>query len=86
MCGVTQYLKRNYKSLMEPLEKQSQHKLPPISNDLGQATKGKKEWTSSWVRQFLILFKRTWTERRKDYFSPLKFIQVNTSHTLNPKP
>ncbi|KAG0624484.1 hypothetical protein M758_3G251200 [Ceratodon purpureus] len=73
---VLDYLRRSYRSLLEPLEKQSLHQTETISKDLVRATKGKKVWTSSWGSQFLILFKRTWTERRKDYFNVLKFVQA----------
>ncbi|XP_024388362.1 ABC transporter G family member 26 [Physcomitrium patens] len=73
---VLDYLRKSYKSLVEPLEKQSLHQMATISKDLGRATRAKKRWTSSWGSQFLILFKRTWTERRKDYFSALKFVQA----------
>lgn len=83
LCGMNQYLRRSYRALVEPLEKQSMHKLPGVSKDVGRATRGKKVWTSSWGSQFLILFKRTWTERRKDYFSALKFIQVKHLQCLS---
>lgn len=35
----------------------------------------KKDWTISWWDQFLILFKRTYRERWRDYFDILRIVQ-----------
>lgn len=35
----------------------------------------RKEWTSSWLDQFMIIFRRTFRERRRDYFDMLRLVQ-----------
>ncbi len=49
-----------------------------VSKELKDAIKAKQDWASSWWTQFLILFKRTFNERRVDYFSSLKILQVRS--------
>jgi len=34
------------------------------------------EWTSSWLEQFVILSRRTYRARRKDYFDKLRLVQA----------
>ncbi|KAK4744439.1 hypothetical protein SAY87_010751 [Trapa incisa] len=43
---------------------------------LRKAVQVKKDWTMTWWEQFLILSKRTFKGRRRDYFDALRLIQA----------
>lgn len=46
-----------------------------MPEDLQVGIQVKKDWTLTWMEQFRILFKRTFKERRRDYFDQLRLIQ-----------
>ncbi|KAI4340007.1 hypothetical protein MLD38_024887 [Melastoma candidum] len=71
---VIKYLQVKYKTLLEPKEllvhrnKASEH--------LQVAICVKKDWSLSWWEQFLILSRRTFKERCRDYFDILRMTQA----------
>lgn len=73
---VTQYIQLKYKLLLEPKEKEENHRLSNIPEHLCIAIQVKKDWSMTWFDQFCILFKRTFKERRRDYFDKLRLLQA----------
>ncbi|MED6219790.1 ABC transporter G member 26 [Stylosanthes scabra] len=74
--AVTKYLKLKYKEILDPKEKLENHGVVNTPKHLQLAIQVKKEWTLSWLDQFIILYKRTFTARCKDYFDKLRLIQA----------
>ncbi|XP_039687562.1 ABC transporter G family member 26 [Medicago truncatula] len=72
--SVIKYLQLKYKTLLEPREKEN-HRGVSAPENLQLAIQVKKEWTLSWLDQFVILSKRTYRARCKDYFDKLRLIQ-----------
>ncbi|KVI10391.1 AAA+ ATPase domain-containing protein [Cynara cardunculus var. scolymus] len=57
---------------LETKEKEANHRTGKAPEHLRLAIQVKKDWTISWWDQFLILFKRTYRERWRDYFDTLR--------------
>ncbi|KAH9556799.1 hypothetical protein CY35_07G049200 [Sphagnum magellanicum] len=73
---VHKYMRRKYMTRLAPEERRAMCEMGNVSKELEDAIKAKQDWASSWWTQFLILFKRTFNERRVDYFSSLKILQA----------
>ncbi|XP_004498150.1 ABC transporter G family member 26-like [Cicer arietinum] len=73
--AVIKYLQLKYKTLLEPKEKEN-HRGVNTPEHLQVAIQVKKEWTLSWLDQFVILSKRTYRARCKDYFDKLRLVQA----------
>ncbi|PIN16003.1 Transporter, ABC superfamily (Breast cancer resistance protein) [Handroanthus impetiginosus] len=73
---MIRYLQHKYEVLQEQREKEENHQTPQVIESLQLAIQVKKDWTLSWLQQFRILFKRTFKERCRDYFDPLRLIQA----------
>ncbi|XP_057473739.1 ABC transporter G family member 26 isoform X1 [Actinidia eriantha] len=73
---VIGYLQLKYKTLLEPKEKQENHQRAEASDQLRLGVQIKKDWTISWGEQFMILSKRTFRERWRDYFDKLRLVQA----------
>ncbi|KAI4306245.1 hypothetical protein L6164_029538 [Bauhinia variegata] len=74
--AVIKYLQLKYKSLLEPKEKEENHGTITAPAHLQLAIQVKREWTLSWLSQFMILYKRTFRARCKDYFDKLRLVQA----------
>ncbi|KAL5077335.1 hypothetical protein RYX36_016319 [Vicia faba] len=73
--AVINYLQHKYKTLLEPKEKEN-HRGVTTPEHLQVAIQDKKEWTLSWLDQFVILSRRTFRSRSKDYFDKLRLVQA----------
>ncbi|RVX14884.1 ABC transporter G family member 26 [Vitis vinifera] len=73
---VVKYLQVKYKTELEPKEKEENHWATKIPEHLQLAIQVKKDWTMSWWEQFLILTRRTFRERCRDYFDKLRLVQA----------
>ncbi|CAI0378408.1 unnamed protein product [Linum tenue] len=73
---VVKYLQGMYKTQLEPKEKEDNHRNKKAPEHLQAAIQVKKEWTSSWLEQFRIIYKRTFKERCRDYFDKLRLVQA----------
>ncbi|CAH1450998.1 unnamed protein product [Lactuca virosa] len=73
--AVIKYVQNRYKSELETKEKEANHRTGKAPEHLRLAIQVKKDWTISWWDQFLILFKRTYRERWRDYFDMLRIVQ-----------
>ncbi|WOK95246.1 ABC transporter G family member 26 [Canna indica] len=73
---VIQLLQCKYKTDLEPREKEDNHQQITTSIKLQVSSQIKKDWTSNWLEQFIILSKRTFRERRRDYLDKLRFAQT----------
>ncbi|CAK7324474.1 unnamed protein product [Dovyalis caffra] len=74
--AVIKYLQLKYKTQLEPKEKEENHQRKKVPEPLQLAIQVKKDWTLSWWEQFTILYKRTFRERRRDYFDKLRLVQA----------
>ncbi|KAE9591052.1 hypothetical protein Lal_00021505 [Lupinus albus] len=74
--AVIKYLQHKYKTLLEPKEKEENHGTENTPEHLQLAIQVKKEWTLSWLDQFMILSRRTFKARCKDYFDKLRLVQA----------
>ncbi|PON86338.1 ABC transporter-like [Trema orientale] len=74
--AVVKYLQLKYKTQLEPKEKEENHRTTKAPEHLQSAIQVKKDWTLSWWEQFLILSKRTYRERCRDYFDKLRLVQA----------
>ncbi|KAK4275286.1 hypothetical protein QN277_018398 [Acacia crassicarpa] len=73
---VIKHLQLKYKTLQEPKEKEENHGAMKAPENLQVAIQAKKEYTLSWIDQFMILSKRTFKTRCKDYFDKVRLIQA----------
>ncbi|KAI7748326.1 hypothetical protein M8C21_006640 [Ambrosia artemisiifolia] len=74
--AVIRYVQHRYRIELEIKEKDANHRNSgKVPEQLRLAIQVKKDWTISWWDQFLILFKRTYRERWRDYFDILRIIQ-----------
>ncbi|KAF3773453.1 ABC transporter G family member 26 [Nymphaea thermarum] len=73
---VVKYLQRKYKNELEPKEKEGNHRCSTAPKQLQMAVQVKKEWTTYWWEQFMVLSKRTYRERCMDYFDLLRLVQA----------
>ncbi|KAK6229896.1 ABC transporter-like [Theobroma cacao] len=73
--AVIKYLQLKYKTLLEPKEKEESHQCTKAPEHLRLAVQVKKDWTMTWWEQFMIISKRTFRERRRDYFDKLRLVQ-----------
>ncbi|GAV59655.1 ABC_tran domain-containing protein/ABC2_membrane domain-containing protein [Cephalotus follicularis] len=74
--AVLKYLQLKYKTELEPKEKEGNHRSTKAPEHLQLAIQVKKDWTLSWWDQFLIIYKRTFRERCRDYFDKLRLVQA----------
>ncbi|PQQ20316.1 ABC transporter G family member 26 [Prunus yedoensis var. nudiflora] len=74
--AVVRYLQLKYKTQLEPKEKEENHRTTKAPDHLRVAIQAKKDWTITWCEQFIILFKRTFRERCRDYFDKLRLVQA----------
>ncbi|GLT83752.1 hypothetical protein SLE2022_020240 [Rubroshorea leprosula] len=74
-AAVIKYLQHKYKTHIEPKETEDNHQNSKAPENLQKAIQVKKDWTMSWWEQFLIISKRTFRERRRDYFDKLRLVQ-----------
>ncbi|KDP39319.1 hypothetical protein JCGZ_01076 [Jatropha curcas] len=74
--AVIKYLQLKYKTQLEPREKEENHRCSKAPEHLQSAIQVKKDWTLSWQAQFMILLKRTYKERCRDYFDKLRLAQA----------
>lgn len=56
--------------------KEENHQKARASDQLRFGIQVKKDWTISWWEQFVILSKRTFIERWRDYFDKLRLVQA----------
>lgn len=61
---------------LEPKEKEENHHATKTLEHLQLAIRVKKDWTMTWWQQFIILAKRTYRERYRDYFDLLRLAQA----------
>ncbi|CAK9145081.1 unnamed protein product [Ilex paraguariensis] len=73
---IIRYLQQKYKIELEPKEKAENHQAAKTPDHLQLAIQVKKDWTMSWWEQFMILCKRTFKERWRDYFDKLRLAQA----------
>ncbi|XP_044462804.1 ABC transporter G family member 26 [Mangifera indica] len=74
--AIIKYLQLKYRTQIEPKEKEENHRNTKAPEDLQVAIQVKKDWTLSWCEQFMIIYKRTFRERCRDYFDRLRLIQA----------
>ncbi|CAO2831957.1 unnamed protein product [Amaranthus hypochondriacus] len=74
--AIVKYIQVKYKMLLEPKEKEENHGITKIPEHIRMGIQVKKEWSMTWLDQFCILFKRTFKERRRDYFDKLRLLQA----------
>lgn len=74
--AIVRYLQLKYRTKLEPKEKEENHRKTKTPEHLQAAVQVKKDWTMSWLEQFMILLKRTFRERRRDYFDKLRLVQA----------
>uniref|UniRef100_A0A2N9HYH3 ABC transporter domain-containing protein n=1 Tax=Fagus sylvatica TaxID=28930 RepID=A0A2N9HYH3_FAGSY len=74
--AVIKFLQLKYKHQLEPKEKEENHRTTKTPEHLQLAIQVKKDWTMSWWEQFMILLKRTFKERCRDYFDKLRLVQA----------
>ncbi|WJX60438.1 ABC transporter G member 26 [Trifolium repens] len=75
-AAVIKYVQLKYKDILEPKEKEN-HKRANTPKHLQLAIQVKKEWTLSWLDQFVnILYKRTFKARCMEYFDILRLVQA----------
>ncbi|CAL9779302.1 unnamed protein product [Musa acuminata subsp. burmannicoides] len=73
---VIKFLQCKYKTDLEPREKEGNYHSVKAPMKLQLSIQIKKDWTSNWVEQFIILSKRTFRERSRDYLDKLRFSQT----------
>ncbi|XP_064992709.1 ABC transporter G family member 26-like [Musa acuminata AAA Group] len=73
---VIKFLQCKYKTDLEPREKEGNHHSVKAPMKLQLSIQIEKDWTSNWVEQFIILSKRTFRERSRDYLDKLRFSQT----------
>ncbi|XP_020109932.1 ABC transporter G family member 26 [Ananas comosus] len=71
-----QFLQWKYKSEIEPKNKEVNNQASKAPGDLRLAIQIKKDWTMNWIEQFVILSKRTFRERSRDYLDKLRLAQA----------
>ncbi|CAJ2633648.1 unnamed protein product [Trifolium pratense] len=74
-AAVIKYVQLKYKEILEPKEKEN-HKGANTPKHLQLAIQVKKEWTLSWLDQFVILYKRSFKARCMEYFDILRLVQA----------
>lgn len=74
--GCVQYLVQRFNQELAPKEKAKLLALPSLKGELKVAITEKREWSTSWVEQFSVLMVRGLKERRHEYLSYLRFVQV----------
>ncbi|KAJ6423692.1 hypothetical protein OIU84_024631 [Salix udensis] len=74
--AVIKYLHLKYKTQLEPKVKEENHQSKKVPEHLQMAIQVKRDWTLSWWEQFIILYKRTFRERCRDYFDKLRLVQA----------
>ncbi|OAY68158.1 ABC transporter G family member 26 [Ananas comosus] len=73
---VIKFLQWKYKSEIEPKNKEVNNQASKAPGDLRLAIQIKKDWTMNWIEQFVILSKRTFRERSRDYLDKLRLAQA----------
>ncbi|KAG6637842.1 hypothetical protein I3843_11G201000 [Carya illinoinensis] len=74
--AIITFLQLKYKTQLEPKEKEENHRTTKTSEHLQLAIQVKRDWTLTWWEQFMVLSKRTFRERCKDYFDKLRLVQA----------
>ncbi|KAJ0045932.1 hypothetical protein Pint_03769 [Pistacia integerrima] len=64
------------RAVIKPKEKEENHRNTKAPEHLQVAVQVKKDWTMSWWEQFMIIYKRTFRERCRDYFDKLRLVQA----------
>ncbi|KAK6934636.1 ABC-2 type transporter, partial [Dillenia turbinata] len=72
---IIKYLQLKYKNELEVKEKEA-NQATKTEEHLQLAIQVKKDWTNSWFEQFMILAKRTYRERCRDYFDKVRLVQA----------
>lgn len=80
---LEQYLVEAYETRVAESEKKKIKSPIPIDDETkAKVCSAKREWGASWCEQYSILFCRGLKERRHDYFSWLRVIQVLATATI----
>ncbi|KAJ6966076.1 hypothetical protein NC652_003839 [Populus alba x Populus x berolinensis] len=58
------------------IKKEENHQSKRVPESLQLAIQVKRDWTLSWWEQFIIMYKRTFRERCRDYFDKLRLVQA----------
>ena len=69
-------MQSKYRAEVEPVEKKRLVMMGKAPNHLQVAMQVKRDWSSSWMTQFLVLSKRTFRERVRDYMDFLRLFQA----------
>lgn len=73
---VHSYLAQHFEHELLPKEKAKLLSLGSTKEELKLAVTAKREWSTSWADQFFVLMVRGLKERRHEYLSYLRFVQV----------
>lgn len=73
---VHNYLVHCFEQALLPKERAKIQSLATATDELKLAVTAKREWSTSWFEQFSVLLIRGLKERRHEYLSYLRFIQV----------
>eukprot|EP00250_Pteridium_aquilinum_P007828 c17471_g1_i1 orf=114-2393(+) len=73
---VLKTLQSKYRTEIEPQEKRTLEIMGKAPEHLQAAIQLRRDWTSSWVTQFLVLSNRMFRERLGDYFDSLRLSQA----------
>ncbi|KAJ7562979.1 hypothetical protein O6H91_03G091500 [Diphasiastrum complanatum] len=73
---VRQYLVEKFKSQAAMLDNKKLLQFVPFNEELKEAILEKREWSTSWWQQFNVLLVRGLSERRHEYLSWLRVLQV----------
>ena len=65
-----------YRIELEPLEKKRLVMMGKAPEHLQVGMQVKRDWSSSWITQFMVLSKRTFRERVRDYMDVLRLFQA----------
>lgn len=80
---VHEYLVEAYETRVAEIEKKKLRTPLSIDEEIkAKVCSRKREWGASWFEQYCILFTRGLKERRHDYFSWLRVIQVLATATI----
>ncbi|MCO5597653.1 hypothetical protein L7F22_051734 [Adiantum nelumboides] len=73
---VLKTLQNKYKTEIEPGERRMLEMMGKAPEHLQAAIQLRRDWTSSWLTQFLVLSNRMFRERARDYFDLLRLSQA----------
>lgn len=75
-ANVHSYLVQQFEQELLPKEKSKILRSASAKEELKLAVTAKREWSTSWLDQFSVLMMRGLKERRHEYLSYLRFVQV----------